>query len=117
MKRRRRGRNIIGQRAIVQVPGQRGGNVTLCAAINQNGTQHRHAQVGAYNTGRLITFLDGLHAQMVPPGQIGGEQQVNYVVIWDNVSFHRAALVRDWFQAHPRFSVMYLPPFPFPQSH
>ncbi|XP_067224491.1 putative nuclease HARBI1 [Chanodichthys erythropterus] len=32
-KRRRRGRNVIGHRAIVGVPGQRGGNVTLCAAI------------------------------------------------------------------------------------
>ena len=29
---RRRGRNIIGHRAIVNVPGQRGGNITLCAA-------------------------------------------------------------------------------------
>ncbi len=28
-KRRRRGRNIIGQRAIVELPGQRGGNVTI----------------------------------------------------------------------------------------
>ncbi len=28
-KRRRRGRNVIGHRAIVGVPGQRGGNVTL----------------------------------------------------------------------------------------
>lgn len=28
-KMRRRGRNIIGQRAIVHGPGQRGGNITL----------------------------------------------------------------------------------------
>ncbi len=33
-KTRRRGRNVIGQRAIVHVPGQRGGNITLCAAIS-----------------------------------------------------------------------------------
>ena len=32
-KNRRRGRNIIGQRAILHVPGQRGGNITLCAAM------------------------------------------------------------------------------------
>ena len=36
-KTRRRGRNIIGQRAIVQVPGQRGGNISLCAAISLQG--------------------------------------------------------------------------------
>ena len=39
---RRRGRNIIGHRATVNVPGQHGGNITLCAAITQNGVLHRH---------------------------------------------------------------------------
>ncbi len=29
-KTRRRGRNIIGQRAFVRIPGQRGGNITMC---------------------------------------------------------------------------------------
>ncbi len=32
-KTRRRGRNIIGHHAIIYVPGQRGGNITMCAAI------------------------------------------------------------------------------------
>ncbi|KAI7796246.1 hypothetical protein IRJ41_019955, partial [Triplophysa rosa] len=36
-KRRRRGRNIIGKRATVTVPGQRGANITMCAAISNNG--------------------------------------------------------------------------------
>ncbi len=31
-KSRRREDNIIGQRAIVHIPGLRGGNITLCAA-------------------------------------------------------------------------------------
>ncbi len=31
-KRRRHGRNIIGHRATVDVPGQRGGNITMGAA-------------------------------------------------------------------------------------
>lgn len=30
-KTRRRGRNLIGQRAIINVPGQRGGNITVCS--------------------------------------------------------------------------------------
>ncbi len=34
---RRRGRNIIGQRATVTVPGQRGANITMCAAISNDG--------------------------------------------------------------------------------
>ena len=42
-KGRRRGRNMIGQRATVNVPGQRGGNITLCAAISLQGLLHHHA--------------------------------------------------------------------------
>ncbi|XP_025762446.1 uncharacterized protein LOC109201766 [Oreochromis niloticus] len=67
-KRRKRGRNIIGHRAIVNVPGQRGGNVTMCAAISQRGLDYRE------------------------PAQ---PEQPHYVVVWDNVSFHRAALAME----------------------
>ena len=37
MRTRRRGRNIIGHRAIVNVPGQRGGNITLCSHYTEWG--------------------------------------------------------------------------------
>ncbi|XP_031752092.1 uncharacterized protein LOC116408604 [Xenopus tropicalis] len=60
-KTRRRGRNIIGHRAIINVPGQRGGNITMCAAISQNGVVHHHATIGPYNTAHIIAFLDTLH--------------------------------------------------------
>ncbi|KAJ8366532.1 hypothetical protein AAFF_G00350860 [Aldrovandia affinis] len=92
---RRRGRNIIGNRAIVDVPGLRGGNVTMCAAIGHRGVIHHHAQFGPYNTARLLTFLDVLNNIFIPPQEEGPEQP-NYI-IWDNVSFHRAALVHNWF--------------------
>ncbi len=101
-KRRKRGRNIIGQRAIVEVPGQRGGNITMCAAITHHGVIHHHATLGPYNTAHLITFLDTLHNTLIPPDQVDGPEQLRYIVIWDNVSFHRAALVRNWFTAHPQ---------------
>ncbi|KAL3975101.1 hypothetical protein ACER0C_001952 [Sarotherodon galilaeus] len=64
-KRRKRGRNIIGHRAIVNVPGQRGGNVTI---------QH-------------MFQLD--YREPAQP------EQPHYVVVWDNVSFHRAALAME----------------------
>ena len=96
-KRGRRGRNIIGQRAIIEVPGLRGGNITMCAAITHHGVIHHHATLGPYNTAHLITFLDTLHNTLIPPDQIDGPEQLRYVVIWDNVSFHRAALVHNWF--------------------
>lgn len=112
-KRRRRGRNIIGHRAIVNVPGQRGGNVTMCAAISQRGVLHRHAILGPYNTMLLLAFLDGLREHMFQldhrePAQ---PDHPHYVVVWDNVSFHRAALVRDWFTNNPRFSNIFLPAY------
>ncbi|XP_053365802.1 uncharacterized protein LOC128535778 [Clarias gariepinus] len=46
--------------------------------------------------------------------------QPRFVVIWDNVSFQRAALVQAWFSNHNQFEVVYLPPYsPFlnPQPH
>lgn len=36
-KTRRRGRNVIGKRATVIVPSQRGANITMCAAISTDG--------------------------------------------------------------------------------
>ena len=97
---RRRGRNIIGHRAIVNVPGQR-------AAITRNGVLHRHAHMGPYNTALILTFLDQLH-NITAANQINHMQ---YIVVWDNVSFHRSALVQNWFQQHPHFTVLYLPPY------
>ncbi|KAJ8365154.1 hypothetical protein SKAU_G00139850, partial [Synaphobranchus kaupii] len=112
-KRRRRGRNIIGQRAIVHVPGQRGGNITMCAAISHRGVLHRHAILGPYNTMLLLTFLDSLrdHIYQLEQREPAQLQQPRDVVIWDNVSFHRAALVCDWFTNNPRFSNIFLPAY------
>ena len=36
---------------------------------------------------------------------------MQYIVVWDNVSFHRSALVQNWFQQQPHFTVLYLPPY------
>lgn len=83
----------------------------MCAAITHHGVIHHHATLGPYNTAHLITFLDILHNTLIPPDQVDGPEQLRYVVIWDNVSFHRAALVCNWFTAHPRFLVVYLPPY------
>ncbi|KAK0151031.1 hypothetical protein N1851_007823 [Merluccius polli] len=42
---------------------------------------------------------------------IGHRARNRYVVVWDNVSFHRAAPVQNWFADHPPFLVQYLPPY------
>ncbi len=58
-KTRRRGRNFIGQRA-TSVPGQRGANITMCAAISEDGVVGRRPHIGPYNAALLVTFLDEL---------------------------------------------------------
>ncbi len=60
-KRKRRGWNIIGHRATVDVPCQRGGNITMGAAISENGVLMHIPIIVPYNTERLVTFLDTLH--------------------------------------------------------
>ena len=44
---------MIGQRAIVEVAGQRSGNVTICAAISNHGVLHRHVTL-------LLRFIANL---------------------------------------------------------
>nr|XP_055037961.1 uncharacterized protein LOC129425918 [Misgurnus anguillicaudatus] len=100
-KTRRRGRNIIGHCAIINVPGQRGGNITMCAAISQNGVVHHHATIGPYNTAHIIGFLDTLHDMLT----VQRPEHTRYV------SFHRAALVCNWFTDHPFFMALNLPPY------
>ncbi|XP_019210677.1 uncharacterized protein LOC109199799 isoform X4 [Oreochromis niloticus] len=56
-KTRRRGRNLIGQRATIQVPGQRGGNISVCAAISEDGVVGCRPVLGSYNTEHLIVFF------------------------------------------------------------
>jgi len=53
---RRRGRNIIGHRAILNVPGQPGGNITIYVVITQNGVLHHHANLGPYNSAHIFRF-------------------------------------------------------------
>lgn len=38
-------------------------------------------------------------------------EQTTYVNIWDNLNFHRAALVSDWCTDPPLFTVFKLPPY------
>jgi hypothetical protein len=95
------------------LPGQRGGNVTICAAISSYGVIHRHVTLGPYNTAHLITFLYALQEALLRREERGDEQAEHpmYVVIWDNVNFHRGPRIREWFENNPRFINVCLPPY------
>ncbi|KAJ8342595.1 hypothetical protein SKAU_G00325230 [Synaphobranchus kaupii] len=47
----------------------------MYAAVSQQGVLHHHANLGPYNTARLITFLDTLHGILIPAEQRGGPEQ------------------------------------------
>ncbi|RXN16694.1 hypothetical protein ROHU_008251 [Labeo rohita] len=110
---RRCGRNIIGQRATVTVPGQRGANITMCAAISNDGVLCHIPTIGPYNTECLITFLDALKEILIPPEERGllRPGMTLYVIIWDNVAFHHSRLVNEWFAAQPRIMMQFLPAY------
>jgi hypothetical protein len=82
--------------------------ISPCAAVSQQGVLHHHANLGPYITALLITILDTLHGILIPAEQRGGLEQTT----WDNVSFQRATLVRNWVINHPQCIVLYLPPYP-----
>lgn len=86
-------RSTIGKHALVEVPGQPGGIVILCAATSNHGLLHRHATLGPYNTQLLPTFPDGLRDALFQHAH--REVQTCYVVVWDNVLFHHAVLVQN----------------------
>lgn len=67
----RRGRNVIGKRATVDVPGQRGANIPMCAAVSSDGLLLHKPLIGPYKTECLISFLDDLYGRVVP-----GEERV-----------------------------------------
>ncbi len=110
---RRRGRNIIGHRATVDVPGQRGGNITMGAAISENGVLKHIPIIGPYNTEHLVTFLYTLYRDLIPEQERGqiGDDLPKYVIVWDNVSFHRSNIIRQWFAAHNRMLMEFLSPY------
>lgn len=106
-------RRRIDQRAIMQVPGQHGGNITLCAAISNHGVLHTHATLGPYNTEHLLTFLDGLRNALVEREHQNHQHEVQpvYAVFWDNVSFHRGVQIRQWFNNNRQFINVFLTPY------
>ncbi|XP_038138342.1 uncharacterized protein LOC119781817 [Cyprinodon tularosa] len=112
-KRRQRGRNIIGQRAITEVPGQQGGNITLCAAMGLEGLVHRQAVLGSYNTQHLLTFLEELKDILLDRQQHHpGPEHPIYVIIWDNVHFQTTNQISEWFTTNSNhFLNVCLPPY------
>jgi hypothetical protein len=74
----------------VDVLGQRGANITMCATIWSAAFVLQKCQIGSYNTEHLLLVLDDLHQQLVPEAEREqlGENMRTFVIAWDNVAFH-----------------------------
>lgn len=64
-----------------------------------------------YNTHPLLTFLEALYRVLIPDDESGQvrDHLPKYVVIWDNISFHRSNRIRQWLAAHNRIQMEFLP--------
>lgn len=48
---------VFVNEVVVVVQGQHGGNITMCAAISENGVSTHILNIGPYNTQNLSTFF------------------------------------------------------------
>lgn len=112
-KKRRRGRNIIGERATVETAAERGGNITICAAMSEDGFLYHEEVLGAFNSKRLLGFLDHAYGELKGDPDVveDTQDQTAYVFICDNVRFHKTAEVKNWFDDHSDCMQVFLPPY------
>ncbi|XP_070409846.1 uncharacterized protein [Nothobranchius furzeri] len=95
-----------------------GGNNTLCAAMGSEGLVHRHAVLGSNNTQHLPTFLEELQGILLDHQQHHpGPAHHIYVIIWDNVRFHRKNQIRVVHQQQPLFKRLSATLLPFPEPY
>jgi transposase len=92
--RRRQGRAMRGQHASVTVPNNRGRNISIAAAMSEDGFIHHRVQVGAYNAMLFIDFLGELFVKLRENERYG------CWIVLDNVRFHHTEAVLVFVQAN-----------------
>jgi hypothetical protein len=90
----------VGERAVCEVPGARGTNVSVIAAIRRSEMIDWYPHDGAVDTERCTEFI----ARITPKLHEGD------VVVMDNVRFHHAADVTEAIRAAGA-RVLYIPPY------
>jgi transposase len=102
--RRKVGRALEGERAVVRVPAIRSKNFSLCAAYNINTMFHFEVQGRPYNTANFLIFVRAVTAKFTTEGII------NAILIMDNVPFHHSRDIREHIEGSGN-QLMFLPPY------
>ncbi len=63
--------------------------------------EHTYSHIGPYNIQLILAFLNTFYRNLMQEKERGlfRPHLPNYVVVWNNVNFHRTNIVRDWFAA------------------
>lgn len=98
---RRYGRAKRGQRVVGQVPCTPGPNVTLLAAMDQEGLLGELTITGATDGAAFEAYVTRILVPKLWPGDL---------VIWDNLSAHKRKRAQQWVEAAGA-EVVFLPPY------
>jgi transposase len=79
-----------GQRALGQVPKNRGPNTTILGALSAQGVVAAMTLEGAADGATFASFVQHVLVPVLHPGQI---------VVLDNLSIHKSQRVRQWIEA------------------
>ena len=82
-------RSIIGQPAYVNVPAQRGENLSICAGINVNRVVLFKTKFLSFKAEGFIEFLSMLINKLEPTAK--------HLLIMDNAPIHHSRNVKNWF--------------------
>ena len=102
--RRKYGRARRGHNATVVVPNGRGRNISVCAAMSEEGFLHEMLQPGAYTAERFCVFLGELF------DCLGSRGRSQCWIVLDNVRFHHCEIVRACSSARGH-TLIFLPPY------
>lgn len=102
--RRRCGRAKRGARASTVVATSRGANISVCAAMSEEGFLHEQLRPGPYNAPAFCDFLRDLFRKLEAMGR-----SACWIVL-DNVRFHHCDIVATCVSEHGHF-LMFLPPY------
>jgi transposase len=102
--RRRRGRSLSGEGAVMIVPTIRSRNISVCCVMSKRGTFLYRKQDRAFNIETFSIFIDDFLSKLSMNGI------TNAILVLDNVSFHKSQVIRAKIEESTH-TLIFLPPY------